>query len=133
MSPLSLFFGNINVSQRIESFREAEARLLEYAKTRFHPILQSPHSHSHHDAHDSSNHDFEIIDTPIAPPSVVRSDGSSQSVNDCRMGELVGDGGAWVKLRRRLCLRLHANSSGRTAQTLANLIISMELKWSIAN
>lgn len=97
MSPLSIFFGNINVSQRIESFREAETRLLEYAKTRFHPISQSPHSHSHLDAHDASNHDFEIIDTPIPPPSVVHSGGGSQRVNDCKMGDLVGDGGCMGK------------------------------------
>ncbi|KAL7461598.1 hypothetical protein ACHAXS_002016, partial [Conticribra weissflogii] len=97
MSPLSLFFSNINVSQRIESFREAEARLLEYAKTRFHPISQSPHSHSQYDSHDASNHDFELIDTPITPPSVVHSGGGSNSIDDCKMGELVGEGGCMGK------------------------------------
>ena len=86
MSPFSIF-SSVHLSQRIESLREAELNLLEYAKTRFSPSSSSHHSRdgvTSSSVHDGSNHEFEIMDTPIVPPSVVSSRGKS---------DVVGDGG----------------------------------------
>eukprot|EP00573_Skeletonema_grethae_P008871 CAMPEP_0201710954 /NCGR_PEP_ID=MMETSP0578-20130828/58890_1 /ASSEMBLY_ACC=CAM_ASM_000663 /TAXON_ID=267565 /ORGANISM="Skeletonema grethea, Strain CCMP 1804" /LENGTH=516 /DNA_ID=CAMNT_0048199999 /DNA_START=113 /DNA_END=1663 /DNA_ORIENTATION=+ len=62
MFPFSIFT-SIKISDRIESLRDAESKLLEFAKTRF-----VPHSISS----DGSQHSFELFDTPIAPPSVLK-------------------------------------------------------------
>jgi len=61
MYPFSYFFSSVHVSDRIEAFREAEKQLFEFAKTRF---------ADHHQ--DESNHHFELFDTPIQVPSVVK-------------------------------------------------------------
>lgn len=61
MSPLS-FFSTIQISDRIEAFREAEKHLFEFAKTRF----------AHHNEHNADNHHFELFDTPIKIPSVIK-------------------------------------------------------------
>lgn len=55
-------FSSTTVSQRIASLRDAEAALLEYAKTRFSP------SHHQDKSHDASNHKFELFDSPIPSP-----------------------------------------------------------------
>lgn len=59
--PFSSFFSSVRLSDRIEAFREAEGHLFEYARTRF---------ALHHQ--DESNHRFELFDTPIEVPSVVK-------------------------------------------------------------
>jgi len=65
MFPFSLFT-TIKISDRIESLRNAESKLLDFAKTRF---VHSDHSHS-----------FELFDTPIAPPSVLKhKDGKAEN------------------------------------------------------
>ncbi|KAL3789425.1 hypothetical protein HJC23_001973 [Cyclotella cryptica] len=51
-------FSSTTIAHRIASLRDAEASLLEYAKTRFSP---APH-------HDPSHHQFEIFDCPIPSP-----------------------------------------------------------------
>ncbi|KAL7491200.1 hypothetical protein ACHAWT_000636 [Skeletonema menzelii] len=74
MFPFSLFTSSsIKISDRIESLRDAESKLLEFAKTRFVPTSD----HYHHQQHDNSHHhddhsSFELFDTPIAPPSVLK-------------------------------------------------------------
>ncbi|KAL7484004.1 hypothetical protein ACHAW6_009645 [Cyclotella cf. meneghiniana] len=55
--PFSLF-SSTTIAQRLASLRDAEASLLEYAKTRFTP---APH-------HDASLHEFELFDCPIPSP-----------------------------------------------------------------
>jgi len=68
MSPFS-FFSSVHISDRITSFREAERHLFEFAKTRF---------NTHHDTNnlsqeeEESNHHFELFDTPIKVPSVIK-------------------------------------------------------------
>lgn len=75
MSPFS-FLSSVHLTQRIQSLRDAEASLLDFAKSRFsppfHPLT----------AHDESNHDWEIIDTPITPPSIFRNGSSCQVFDD---------------------------------------------------
>ena len=67
MFPFTLFT-SINISDRIASLREAEAKLLEFAKTRF--ALHSDH-------HQNSSL-FELFDTPIATPSVLGLDNDAK-------------------------------------------------------
>eukprot|EP00984_Skeletonema_dohrnii_P001515 scaffold484_cov99-Skeletonema_dohrnii-CCMP3373.AAC.1 len=69
MFPFSLFTSSIKISDRIESLRDAESKLLEFAKTRFVP---SPSDH----------HSFELFDTPIAPPSVLKDKKNCQVFDD---------------------------------------------------
>lgn len=56
-------FSSTTISQRIASLREAEASLLEYAKTRFLPD----------ESHDASQHHFELFDVPIPSPFSLNS------------------------------------------------------------
>ena len=64
MFPFSLFSSSsIKISDRLESLRDAESKLLEYAKTRF------VHHQQHQGGGDHSL--FELFDTPIQPPSVI--------------------------------------------------------------
>lgn len=60
----SLFFSSsTSISNRIASLREAEASLIEYAKTRFLPDK----------SHDASHHEFELFDVPIPSPLTLNS------------------------------------------------------------
>lgn len=61
MSPFSIF-SSVSVSDRVASFREAETHLFGFAKTRF----------AHHAGQDEENHHFELFDTPIKVPSVIK-------------------------------------------------------------
>jgi cardiolipin-specific phospholipase len=79
MFPFSLFTSSIKISDRIESLRDAESKLLEFAKTRFVP---SPSDHHHHSTWSSHHHSFELFDTPIAPPSVVKDKNKNCQVFD---------------------------------------------------
>lgn len=56
-------FSSTTISQRIASLREAEASLLEYAKTRFIPDK----------THEKSHHEFELFDVPIPSPFSLNS------------------------------------------------------------
>ncbi len=73
MFPFSIFT-SIKISDRIESLRDAESKLLEFAKTRF-----VPHSSG---GGGSSQHSFELFDTPIAPPSVLKHSDDNIVNND---------------------------------------------------
>ena len=74
MSPFSfLSSSSSTLSDRITAFREAEQQLLGYAKTRF------AHFHPHFD-HD--NHHFELFNTQINIPSVIKQDAATCQVHD---------------------------------------------------
>eukprot|EP00584_Thalassiosira_punctigera_P003632 CAMPEP_0172534504 /NCGR_PEP_ID=MMETSP1067-20121228/6842_1 /TAXON_ID=265564 ORGANISM="Thalassiosira punctigera, Strain Tpunct2005C2" /NCGR_SAMPLE_ID=MMETSP1067 /ASSEMBLY_ACC=CAM_ASM_000444 /LENGTH=540 /DNA_ID=CAMNT_0013319305 /DNA_START=155 /DNA_END=1777 /DNA_ORIENTATION=- len=75
MFPFSSFFSSVHISERIRAFREAENHLFEFAKTRF---------SLHHQ--DESNHRFELFDTPIHVPSVVKEAAAPCQVHDDAAG-----------------------------------------------
>lgn len=76
MFPFSLFT-TIKISDRIESLRDAESKLLDFAKTRF---VHSDHSHS-----------FELFDTPIPPPSVLKHTDDTGKKNRKRKCQVFDD------------------------------------------
>lgn len=71
----------MQISDRIEAFREAERHLLEFAKTRFAHRAHQKHGHEHHNIVYESNHHFELFDTPIKVPSVIKDDAISCQVH----------------------------------------------------
>jgi len=83
--PLSSFFpfGGPKISDRIESFREAERRLLEYARTRF-----APNHNRDQDIAAADDHHFELFDTPVSIPSVIDGGASACQVHDNNNGAL---------------------------------------------
>lgn len=76
MFPFSLFT-TIKISDRLESLRDAESKLLEYAKTRF---VHSDHSHS-----------FELFDTPIPIPSVLEAKADDAKKNKQKKCQVFDD------------------------------------------
>ncbi|KAL7533298.1 hypothetical protein ACHAWF_004445 [Thalassiosira exigua] len=81
MFPFSFLFSSVRVSDRIEALREAEGRLFEYARTRF----GHPDDADAARAEDEEGRRFELFDTPVRVPSVIRGEAAS-----C---QLRGDGG----------------------------------------
>lgn len=75
----SLFSFGPQISDRIESFWEAERRLLEYARTRF----------AHRREQDAADHHFELFDTPVRIPSVI-----DEGASTCQVHNAQNDGAA---------------------------------------
>ena len=66
MSPyFPSFFSSTQISERIAALREAEGQLFEFAKTRY-------FGHQNQEETSNKHHHFELFDTPIEVPSVVR-------------------------------------------------------------
>ena len=68
-----------SISDRLEALRAAEAKLLEYAKTRFGGGHHNGHHHPPGDEDDDDGHhhrhcSYELFDTPVSIPSVLRRD-----------------------------------------------------------
>ena len=80
MFPFSLLSSSIKLSDRLESLRDAESKLLEFAKSRFHP---EQHNNSGGGGCGSV---FELFDTPIQTPSVIKKHHSSDdALSSCQV------------------------------------------------
>ena len=73
MFPFSLLSSSIKLSDRLESLRDAESKLIEFAKNRF----------MHEQQHNNSV--FELFDTPIQSPSVIKKHHSSDALSSCQV------------------------------------------------
>lgn len=65
------FFSSPSTASRIEAFRAAEQQLLGYAKTRFGHRNQDP-----------SRHEFELFDTPISKPDVIKKSSAKCQIHE---------------------------------------------------
>ena len=65
------FFSSPSIASRIEAFRVAEQQLLGYAKTRF-----------GHSNQDPSRHEFELFDTPISKPEVIKKSSTKCQIHE---------------------------------------------------
>ena len=118
MSPFS-FFSSVHISERIEAFREAEKHLFEFAKTRF-----AQHHHHHSDIknkHDPNNHHFELFDTTIKIPSVIKEDAVKCQVHhgDNGTNNSTGSGGTY-SLHGVKVINKHLRSLQEDAGSSAN-------------
>jgi len=80
--PFSLF-SSVSISERLDAFRVAEQHLFDFAKTRFAP----------HQEKEASHHHFDLFDTPIEVPSVIRKEkGAAAASCQVHASEAVDEG-----------------------------------------